>query len=30
MIKMIATPSEILYFPRQELGGKDLVTNGIA
>ena len=30
MLRMIATPREILCFPRQGLGGKHLVTNWMA
>ena len=30
MLRMIATPREILCFPRQVLGGKYLVTTGMA
>ena len=30
MVKVLATPREILWFPRQGLDGKHLVTNGVA
>ena len=30
MVKILATPREILCFPRQGFGGKHLVTNGEA
>ena len=30
MVKILATPRGILYVPRQEFGGKYIVTNGVA